>query len=67
MFKAEYEMSKMTKRKVMFKQRMLPGQLVTDSELGNLYVMKSLWRDMGEPYVIRVRVDALLPKEDEDD
>ncbi len=64
-FKAKYEMGKATKRKIMFKQRILPGQKVEDSELGNLYILKSLWRDMGEPYVIRVTVDAMLPKEDE--
>ncbi len=66
-FKATYEMFKATKNKVVFKQRMLPGQAVRDSELGYLYLTKGLWRNLGEPYVLSVQVTAKLPKEEDDE
>ena len=60
-----YDLTKPTKTKMMFTQRVKGGdstaKLVRDSEIGNIYMTKALWNEMEQPYVLKLVVSTAIP------
>lgn len=62
-----YDLAKPTVNKMMFSQRTRKGggssgdsqaEKVRDAEVGNLYITKKMWHDMGKPYVLKMVLHA---------
>ena len=65
-WKQTYEMYDTTNNSIKFRAR-TDGQSRRDMDIGYIYVKRRLWKQWGEPYVIQIGVDPIMPREDDVD